>query len=261
MLVDFDPVIVTLGPFKLHWYGLMYLFAFGAAYLLGMQRAKQAHSPLTPEQVSDLVFYAVLGAVLGGRIGYILFYNFHAYLANPLAIFKIWEGGMSFHGGLLGVCLVFWLYGRRLKQGFFTIADFAAPLVPLGLGFGRIGNFINGELWGSPTQLPWGMVFPTGGAMTRHPSQLYEALLEGVLLFIILWLYSKQPRPTMRVSGLFLIFYGSFRFLIEFVRLPDAHIGYLAGDWLTMGHLLSTPMILFGLFLWAWSGKKAVAKA
>ena len=255
IIVDFDPVIASIFGFQLHWYGLMYLFAFGSAYFLGMYRAKQAHSLLNQEQVSDLIFYAILGAVIGGRLGYVLFYNLPAYVNDPLSILKVWQGGMSFHGGLLGVCTVFWWYGRSQQKTFFAVADFAAPLVPLGLGFGRLGNFINGELWGSPTNLPWAMIFPSGGNIPRHPSQLYEALLEGLLLFVIVWIYSAKPRATMRVSGLFLIAYGLFRFSIEFVRLPDQHIGYLWGNWLTMGHLLSLPMILFGLFLFLWKFK------
>lgn len=249
IIVDFDPVIFSIGKIQLHWYGLMYLFAFGSAYLLGMYRAKQAHSPLNQEQVSDLIFYSILGAVIGGRLGYVLFYNFAEYMQAPWTIFAVWQGGMSFHGGLLGVCAVFWLYGRHLNKSFFTMADFAAPLVPIGLGFGRLGNFINGELWGAPSNLPWAMIFPSGGNIARHPSQLYEALLEGLLLFVIVWLYSRQPRATMSVSGLFLVGYGMFRFMIEFVRLPDKQLGYLWGDWLTMGHVLSTPMIVFGVFL------------
>jgi len=258
IIVDFDPVIVSFGVVQLHWYGMMYLCAFATAYLLGMYRAKQPNSVLNQEQVSDLIFYAILGAVIGGRLGYVLFYNLSSYMDSPLSIFKVWEGGMSFHGGLLGVCAVFWFYGRYLKKGFFAMADFAAPLVPLGLGFGRLGNFINGELWGSPSDLPWAMIFPSGGQIARHPSQLYEALLEGVLLFVIVWLYSRKPRATMSVSGVFLVGYGIFRFMIEFVRLPDKQLGYLWDNWLTMGHLLSLPMILFGVFLLLLAKRQAI---
>jgi len=187
--------------------------------------------------------------VLGGRVGYILFYNFEAYLAHPLEILKIWQGGMSFHGGMLGVLLVLWGFGRQQGTGFFALADFCAPLIPPGLGFGRLGNFINGELWGQPTEVPWGMIFPNAGPLPRHPSQLYEAFLEGLVLFLILWIFSRSPRPLRAVSGLFLAGYGSFRFLIEFVRTPDAHLGHLAFGWMTMGQILSLPMILLGFLL------------
>ena len=193
------------------------------------------------------MFYFALGAVLGGRIGYTLAYNFSGFLADPLVIIRIWQGGMSYHGGMVGVFVAMWLYGRHTQRTFFQVTDFLAPLVPIGLGAGRLGNFINGELWGRPTDLPWGMVFPWVDAMPRHPSMLYELFLEGFLFFIILWLFSSKPRPTMAVSGLYLLCYGTFRFGVEFVREPDAHIGYLALDWLTMGHLLTLPMIAFGI--------------
>ncbi len=240
-----------LGPLRVYWYGVMYLIGFLAAWGLGSYRAKQPGSIWSSDQVGDLIFYAALGVILGGRIGYILFYDLTAYLQNPLDILKIWQGGMSFHGGLLGVLLALWLFGRKIGQSFFQIADFVAPLVPIGLGTGRIGNFINGELWGCETDLPWGMIFPYTDPLllVRHPSQLYEAFLEGVVLFLILWLYSGKPRPIMSVSAMFLIFYGSFRILVEFARVPDAHIGYLAFDWLTMGQLLSLPMVILGVVL------------
>ncbi len=250
MLVhQIDPVLLHLGPVKIHWYGLMYLIGFGLAWWLASLRLRRADAPLNAQQLGDLVFYCALGAVVGGRLGYVLFYNFPSYIDNPLAALRIWEGGMSFHGGMLGVILVAWLYGRHLNQPFFRVADFIAPLVPPGLGFGRIGNFINGELWGAPTDLPWGVVFPHAGGIARHPTQLYEAALEGLALFLILWLYSAKPRPMMAVSGVFLLWYGIFRFAVEFVRLPDAHIGYLWGNWLTMGQLLSLPMIVVGMVL------------
>jgi len=235
---DIDPVALSLGPLKIHWYGLMYLIGFAMVWWLGRIRARRPDSGWDAGQISDLVFYGALGAVLGGRIGYILFYNFPFFMADPLSIFKVWQGGMSFHGGMVGVFVAMWLYGRKFQKGFFQITDFIAPLVPIGLGAGRIGNFINSELWGRVSDVPWAMVFPNGGS-----------LLEGLVLFIILWLYSSKPRPTMAVSGLFLIFYGLFRFIVEFVRVPDAQLGYLAFGWLTMGQVLSLPMILIGLWL------------
>lgn len=253
---DIDPVALSLGPLKIHWYGIMYLVGFAAAWWLGHVRARQPYTPFKPEQVADLIFYGALGAVIGGRLGYILFYDFANYAQHPLDILKVWQGGMSFHGGLIGVLVAMWLYSRKLKLAFFQVTDFLAPLVPVGLGAGRIGNFINGELWGKTTDLPWGMVFPHAGPLPRHPSQLYEALLEGVALFVILWLYSAKPRPTAAVSGLFLICYGAFRFIIEFGRQPDAHIGYLAYGWLTMGQLLSLPMVIAGAILMLWAHKR-----
>lgn len=250
---DIDPVAIQLGPLAVHWYGLMYAVGFLAGWGLGRLRARRPGSPLTPSQVDDFLIYAALGVVLGGRIGYVLFYNFSAFTQNPLILLKLWEGGMSFHGGMLGVFAATWLFARKTGCHFFSLADFIAPLAPIGLGAGRIGNFINGELWGAPTSLPWGMVYLPLGGVPRHPSQLYQALLEGLLLFLILWWFSSRPRPRAAVSGLFLLCYGSFRFMVEFVRLPDAHIGYVAFDWMTMGQVLSLPMILGGLGLLAWA--------
>lgn len=245
-----DPVAIAIGPLKIHWYGLTYLVGFVAGWWLGRIRSRKPGSPVNEEQMGDLLFYMALGVILGGRFGYVIFYNFDTFLADPLWLFRVWEGGMSFHGGLLGVMFAMWWYGRKLSVGFWRIADFVAPLVPVGLGAGRIGNFINGELWGKPTDVSWGMVFPQApDALARHPSQLYQFALEGVALFVILWWFSAKPRPRMAVSGLFLIAYGVFRFLVEFVRQPDAQLGYLAFDWLTMGQVLSTPMILAGMFL------------
>jgi len=245
-----DPVAIAIGPFKIHWYGLTYLFGFVAGWWLGRIRTRKPWSPINEEQMGDLLFYLALGVILGGRFGYVLFYNFDAFLADPLWLLRVWEGGMSFHGGLLGVMLAMWWYGRKVGSGFWRMADFVAPLVPLGLGAGRIGNFINGELWGKPTDVPWGMVFRTApDSLARHPSQLYQFALEGVALFVILWWFSSRQRPTMAVSGLFLICYGVFRFLVEFVRQPDPQLGYLAFDWLTMGQVLSFPMIVAGAAL------------
>jgi phosphatidylglycerol:prolipoprotein diacylglycerol transferase len=223
---------------------------FVAGWWLGRLRTRKPWSPINQEQMDDLLFYLALGVILGGRFGYVIFYNFDLFLADPLWLFRVWEGGMSFHGGLLGVMFAMWWYGRKVGTGFWKLADFVAPLVPVGLGAGRIGNFINGELWGKPTDVPWAMVFPTApDALARHPSQLYQFALEGVALFAILWWFSAKQRPRMAVSGMFLIFYGIFRFLVEFVREPDPQLGYLAFDWLTMGQVLSTPMILAGIGL------------
>ena len=242
-----DPIALSIGPLHVHWYGLMYLFGFLFVWLLGLYRVNK--TDWTRQQLEDLLFYGAVGVIIGGRVGYAIFYDFQANLENPLNIFKIWQGGMSFHGGLLGVLAAFAWFGKKTGKSFFEISDFIAPMVPIGLMFGRIGNFINGELWGKVTDVPWAMVFPGAGPLPRHPSQLYEAALEGVLLFIILWWFSSKPRPKAAVSGLFLLGYGFFRFLVEFVRIPDAQYGYLAFDWLTMGQILCLPMIIFGLIL------------
>jgi len=245
-----DPVAIHLGPLQIHWYGIMYLIGFSAAWWLGKRRAAQS-SDWNADQIGDLIFYGALGVILGGRLGYILFYDLPAYLEAPMNIFKIWQGGMSFHGGLLGVITALWLFALKTDKSFFQVTDFVAPLVPIGLGAGRIGNFINGELWGRVSDAPWAMVFsdPRTGGLPRHPSQLYEALLEGVLLFVVLWLYSKNPRPVMATSGLFLIGYGLFRFIVEFARMPDAQLGLVLLERFSMGQLLSFPMIIFGLIL------------
>ena len=247
-----DPVAIAFGPLQIRWYGISYVVGILLAWwLLNLRAIRQPHKAWNNEQVSDLIFYGAVGLIIGGRLGSALFYNFPYYLANPIDIFKIWQGGMSFHGGLVGGLIAVGIYGRRINRGFFEVTDYMAPVVPVGLFFGRIANFVNGELWGGPSTLPWAMVFPNprAGGIPRHPSQLYEALLEGLVLFIILWCYTSRPRPTMSATGLFLLGYGVFRSAIEFVREPDAHIGYLAFDWLTMGHVLSFPMIIAGVLL------------
>jgi phosphatidylglycerol:prolipoprotein diacylglycerol transferase len=255
---DIDPVAIAFPALnvlghvfqpKIHWYGLMYVVGFVAVWWLGSIRARRPGSGWKAEEISDFIFYVALGVIAGGRLGHALFYNFTYYVQHPLKVLALWDGGMSFHGGLIGVCLAIYLYARKTQRGFFTVTDFAAPLVPLGLGAGRIGNFINQELWGKVTDLPWGMVFKNAGAAPRHPSQLYQAALEGIVLFVILWWYSSKPRPTAAVSGLFLVCYGIFRSIVEFVREPDANLGYLAFGWVTMGQLLSLPMVLFGAWL------------
>ncbi len=269
---DIDPVIFALGPLKVHWYGVTYLIGFAAFWWLGRLRARRPDAPLQPQQVDDLLFYGALGVVVGGRVGYMLFYNLDGLLAAPLSLFAVWDGGMSFHGGFLGVLVAMGLCARKLGAGFWRVTDFIAPLVPIGLGSVRIGNFINGELWGGPagTAVPWAMQvkcdqfaatcfdklgLPPGTALSPplHPSQLYEAMLEGLVLFLMLWFYSAKPRPTMTVSALFLIGYGVFRFLVEFVRMPDVQLGYLAFGWVTMGQLLTLPMILVGVALFVYA--------
>ncbi|WP_298066563.1 prolipoprotein diacylglyceryl transferase [uncultured Mailhella sp.] len=244
-----DPVALSIGPVQLHWYGLMYVFAFLAGWLLGRQRASRPWSSWTKEQVDDFVVWVMLGVILGARLGYVLFYDFSVYLRDPLEILRVWNGGMSFHGGLLGVVTASLIWGRRHGRGLVDILDFVAPLVPTGLFFGRIGNFINGELWGKVTELSLGMVFPGGGPLPRHPSQLYEAGLEGVCTFLILWIYSSKPRPRGAVAGLFGVLYAVSRIFVEFFRVPDAQLGYLLGGWLTMGQLLCLPLLAAGLWL------------
>jgi len=251
-----DPIALNLGPLKVHWYGLMYAIGFLGGGLLARYRAHRFNIGWDDQQVSDLVFYTAMGVILGGRIGYMLFYNFQVLIQNPLSLFKIWQGGMSFHGGLLGVILALWLLSRKIHKPLLAITDFVAPLIPVGLGAGRIGNFINAELWGRVTDVPWAMVFPNAGLLPRHPSQIYEFLLEGVMLFIILWWYSSRPRPRMATSGMFLILYGLFRIFLEYFRQPDAPIGFIAFGWLTMGQLLSIPMVLIGLGFVIWAYQK-----
>ncbi len=251
---NFDPVAIAIGPLKVHWYGLMYLIGFAAAWWLGRYRSRLAHCPLQRDQVDDLIFYGALGVVLGGRFGYVLFYNFDQFLANPLWLFKVWEGGMAFHGGLLGVIVAMWLYGRRIGVALGDVLDNVAPLVPIGLGMGRLGNFIGQELWGRAADVPWAMVFPKDpSGLARHPSQLYQAALEGLLLFVILFWFAHKPRPRWAVGALFVTCYGCFRFIVEFFRQPDSHIGFDLFGWLTRGQLLSLPMIIGGLLLLWWA--------
>jgi len=246
---QFNPVAVQIGPLSVHWYGLMYLLAFALVWLLGRRRIRQGLMPLTQRNLEDLIFYGVLGVIVGGRVGYALFYKFDDFLARPWELFYLWQGGMSFHGGLIGVLVALWLFARKINQPFLTISDSLAPLIPLGLAVGRMGNFINGELWGRPTDLPWGMAFPQAGdAVARHPSQLYEMGLEGLVLFAMLWGFSRRPRPTGQISALFLTGYGVFRFLVEYTREPDRFLGVLSGG-MTMGQWLSLPMILAGVLL------------
>ena len=246
-----NPVAFHIGSWPIHWYGLMYLMGFASAWLLALWRARQPSSGWNAAQVGDLIFYTALGVIVGGRLGYVLFYDFPRFLTHPFSLFALWEGGMSFHGGLLGVIVATGWLSYRYHRCWADITDFVVPLVPLGLAAGRLGNFINGELWGRVTTMSWGMVFPQAGPWPRHPSQVYEFLLEGVLLFVILWWYSSKRRPRFAVSALFLLCYGAFRFFIEFFRQPDPQLGYLAWGWLTMGQLLSFPMVLLGcIALW-----------
>lgn len=253
---EIDPVAIAIGPVAVRWYGLSYVAGIGIGWWLGRRRAvRDPWRGWTPHQVDDLVFRFAIGAVLGGRIGYLLFYDFPRFASDPLTVLRIWEGGMSFHGGLLGVLAAAW-FARRPGRGFFAVCDFLAPLVPPGLGAGRIANFVNGELWGRPSDAPWAMVFPGAGPAPRHPSQLYEAVLEGLVLFVALWWFSRRPRAPMAVSGLFLCGYGAARGLVEFVREPDAHVGYVALGWLTTGQLLSVPMLLAGAAMLWWGRRK-----
>ncbi len=262
-----DPVAVSIGPLQVHWYGISYLIALTLCWALA--RTRQKASVWSNEQIDDMLFYLALGVVLGGRIGYIIFYNFAQWIENPLILFQVWKGGMSFHGGLIGVLIATFLFAKKQNKTFFQLTDFIAPFVPIGLFCGRIGNFINGELWGKVSDASWAMRLPCDDSRfyafcsygqqwsaPHHPSMLYEAFFEGIILFILLFWFSAKPRPRMAISGLFLMGYGCFRFLVEFVRLPDAHIGYLYAQWLTEGQVLSLPMMLAGLILFVLAYKK-----
>ena len=251
-----DPVAIQIGPLAIRWYGLMYLVGFAAAYGLGRLRIARARSGrVTLPVLDDLLFFGVLGVILGGRLGYVFFYKPGYYFAHPLEIIAVWQGGMSFHGGFLGVLVAVWWVARKHGLRWLEVTDFLAPLAPLAFAAGRLGNFINGELWGRVTDVPWAMVFRGAGPLPRHPSQLYQFALEGVALFVILWLYSSKPRPTGAVSAVFLIGYGVFRFAVEFFREPDDFLGLLALG-LSMGQWLSIPMIAAGIALYAWSRRR-----
>ena len=251
---EINPIALDLGPLQIHWYGIAYMLSFVIGWRLVVIRTKQNWSPIKKNQAEDLIFYTALGVVFGGRFGYVFFYAFDQFLQNPLWLFKIWEGGMSFHGGFLGVCVALILFARKNKISFWPVIDLIAIVTPIGLGLGRLGNFIGQELWGRPTESFIGMVFPNDPLqLPRHPSQLYEFVLEGVLLFTILWVLSAKQRPVGLMSGVFLLGYGSFRFFVEFFREPDAHLAdSLLFDWMTRGQLLCVPMIIGGIFLIAY---------
>jgi phosphatidylglycerol:prolipoprotein diacylglycerol transferase len=251
-----DPVAIQLGPISLHWYGLMYLVGFGSAWLLGRYRVQKGLTRVTLVDLEDMLFLSMLGAIIGGRLGYVIFYKTAYYLEHPAQIFYLWEGGMSFHGGLLGVVLILWFFARRRQYRFLELGDLIAPLVPLGLAAGRLGNFINGELWGRPTDVPWGMIFPAAqDGIVRHPSQLYQFGLEGLGLFLLVWLFARKPRPTGQVSAVFLMGYGTFRFIVEFAREPDAFLGLLVAN-LSMGQWLCLPMVIAGAVIYRFSAKR-----
>jgi phosphatidylglycerol:prolipoprotein diacylglycerol transferase len=258
---QFDPVALKIGPVAIHWYGITYLVAFGLFFFLASLRLKQEpyrSMGWSRKDVEDMLFYGVMGTVIGGRLGYCLFYKPEFYLANPLQIFYVWQGGMSFHGGMLGVIASQVLYGRLTKKPFWNLMDFIAPCVPLGLAAGRVGNFINGELWGRPADpsLPWAMIFPQSGSLVpRHPSQVYQFFLEGLLLFVLLWWFARKERKPGEVGSLFILGYGVFRFIAEYFREPDAHLGLLLFK-MTMGQWLCVPMIIGGAVMWAWTATR-----
>jgi len=261
ILPRLDPIAFSLGPLSVHWYGIMYLIAFMLFVILGRLHARRRPDMgWQPAQIDDLLMYGMFGVILGGRLGEVLFFQPEYYFSQPVEIFKLWRGGMSFHGGFLGVLVAMWLYGLRHGRSFWQVTDFIAPLVPTGLAAGRLGNFINGELWGRPADvdLPWAVVFPWVDELPRHPSQLYQLAGEGLLLFIILWIYSAKPRPVGAVSALFLIGYGVLRFLAEFFRTPDAGIFDSLSLGLSTAQWLCLPMIAFGLWLFARARRQAV---
>lgn len=249
---EIDPVAISIGPLQVHWYGLTYLAGLSFAWWLAARRSARPQSPVSREQVDDLIFFAALGVVLGGRIGYAFFYGGQRLAQEPTWLLRVWEGGMSFHGGLLGVVIATWIYARRQNIAFGPLLDFVAPLAPVGLALGRLGNFIGQELWGRASDLPWAMVVPRDPLqLTRHPSQLYQFALEGLTLFAVLLLFSRKPRPTLSVAGLFALGYGILRFIAEFFRQPDAHLGYQAFGWMTRGQILCLPMLAVGIaMLW-----------
>ncbi len=254
---NFDPIAFSIGPLSVRWYGLMYLVAFALVLILGRWRIAHGKTVLTARDLDDLLFFGMLGTIVGGRLGYVLFYKAGFYLDHPLDLFKVWEGGMSFHGGLIGVIVAMLVFAIRRGYSFWQVADFVAPLVPTGLAAGRLGNFINGELWGRASDVPWAMVFPQAhDGIPRHPSQLYEVGLEGVALFILVWWFARRPRPIGAVAGVFLIGYGLARFCVEFTREPDDFLGLLALG-LSMGQWLSIPMILAGIGVLVWSYRRA----
>ena len=256
---QFDPVAIYLGPLSIHWYGLMYLLGFLLFMLLGRYRIKHnQQTTLNNTILDDLLFYGMLGVIFGGRLGHVFFYQFDYYLQQPLEIFAVWKGGMSFHGGFLGVITAMAILARKYKLQWLAVTDFIAPLVPLGLGAGRIGNFINAELWGRPTEVSWGMVFPNVDTLPRHPSQIYEFALEGLAFFLLLWVYSANPKPIGAVSGMFLIGYGLFRSVAEFFREPeDGFMGVLTLG-VSMGQWLSLPMIVVGIWMIVWANKNRI---
>lgn len=254
-----DPVFLSIGPLQFRWYGLMYVLGFVATWMIMRSEARRTELPLSNDDVADLVFWGAMGVVLGGRLGYILFYNPGFYLANPLKLLAVWEGGMSFHGGFLGVITSFVLFARRKRISFWSLIDMAAQCAPVGLGLGRVGNFINGELYGRETTVPWGVVFPGGGAVPRHPSQLYEALLEGIVLFFIVRFFARRTAAHGMAGWSFVAGYGLFRFLVEFFRQPDTQMGYFFG-FFSMGQLLSLPMFLAGCAMLAWLSRRNTAR-